>query len=374
MLKEILNEFNFDGNIVNIESNNQGNINTTYVVTVDNGRKYLLQKINTSVFTNPYVVMNNIKIVTDTMEKSKVIKKPLKVISTKKNSPLAVIKNGHGEMEYYRCYEYIENCISYDTVKDAKNPNDIAYNAGNAFGLFHKSLTSLNSSNDVIQETIPNFHNTPKRFDDFINSLKLNIVGRSLDYPRETVDLIVKSEECFSIYKKLGKQIPIRVTHNDTKLNNVLIDKDTSEVVSVVDFDTLMNGSILFDVGDGIRSCCANSFEDETEVDKIFINMDLVKSYLKGYLDAMYYELTNEELQNIALSIKTITYELAIRFFTDYLNGDVYFKIKYPNHNADRFLNQYYLLLDIEKKQNEIQDFVNMYILYEKNGLKKVLK
>ncbi len=225
------------------------------------------------------------------------------------------------------------------------------------FWIFHKLLSDFPASQLV--ETIPNFHNTPNRFNDLLLSIENNITNRAFEHPTEIVDLISKIKECSIIWDSLGKNIPIRVTHNDTKLNNVLMDKDTNEGIAVIDLDTVMPGSVLFDIGDGIRSARSNSFEDELDKDKIFLNLDLTKSYLSGYLEEMGPYLTKEEITCIGLSIKTLTYELAVRFLTDYLDGDVYFKIKYKEHNRDRFLNQYTLFHDIDEKLVEIDTYVN---------------
>lgn len=160
----------------------------------------------------------------------------------------------------------------------------------------------------------------------------------------------------------LGNSIPLRVTHNDTKLNNILMDKETGIGVCVIDLDTVMPGSCLFDLGDGIRSACSNSFEDETDKAKIFLNLDLTKAYLKGYLEEMINCLTTSEIKYLGLAIKILTYELALRFLTDYINGDTYFKIKYKNHNKDRFINQYILLKDIELKLDDINNYIEKTI------------
>lgn len=359
-INKILESYDIKGNISDIDICNQGNINSTYIVKYDTGESYIIQKINTSVFENPYVVMNNIELVTKKLTKSGVMRNPLEIVYTKENMPLISLKNEHGEKEYYRCYKYIQNCISYNNLNDAIDPNELAYNAGYAFGLFHKALDGMPT--DSINETIPNFHNTPKRIEDLLESIKIDIMHRAKEYAYEIVDLLTRSDDVSYIYDNLGNKIPLRVTHNDTKLNNILFDKDTNEVISVIDLDTLMPGSALFDIGDGIRSSCAKSFEDETDPSKISIDLDLTKSYLSGYLDMMGDVLTKDEINNIALSIKTLTYELAIRFLKDYLDGDVYFKTNYPHHNADRFKNQYLLMLDIERKEEEIQEFVDEYV------------
>ncbi len=361
-IAHIAEGFQFNGEITAITENNQGNINSTYVITLDGGKKYLLQKINANVFKEPYLVMRNIDLVTEHIRKKLKIMgdtkhKTLNVVKTKNNENMYTYINRDGEKEYYRAYEYIDNCISYDNFDSCTtSKEEVAYNAGKTFGFFHKLLNDFPTS--MLVETIPNFHNTPKRFNDLLLSIENNVTNRAFQESYEIINLITKIKECSIIWNSLGKTIPLRVTHNDTKLNNILMDKDSNEGVAVIDLDTVMPGSVLFDIGDGIRSACSNSFEDELDPKKIFLNLDLTKAYLKGYLEEMGPFLEKEEIAYIGLSIKTLTYELVLRFLTDYINGDTYFKIKYPEHNKDRFKNQYILLEDIEDKLAEIDLYV----------------
>ena len=265
--------------------------------------------------------------------------------------------NSDGEKEYYRVYEYIDNCISYNTFRECENPEEVAYNAGKCFGFFHKLLDDFPVN--LLSETIKDFHNTPKRFADLLTAIENGITNRAFENPNEIVYLISKIKEYSIIWNNLGKSIPVRVTHNDTKLNNVLMSATTNEGIAVIDLDTIMPGSALFDIGDGIRSACSNSFEDEVDEGKIFLNLELTKAYLRGYLEEMADYLTRAEVNYIGLSIKVLTYELTLRFLTDYINNDVYFKVKYKEHNKDRFRNQFLLLRDVEAKANEITRFVN---------------
>jgi len=360
---KIASNFKFEGKLLDIVENNQGNINKTYVLTYEDKekKKYLIQKINANVFKEPYLVMKNIELVTNHIKKKLKknkdnVHKTLTIIKTIDNENLYTYTNEDGEKEYYRAFDFIENCISYDSLKEADDPVKLAYEAGKSFGMFQKLLSD--APINLLGETIKDFHNTPKRFNDLLLSIENKITNRAYEYPLEIVDLISKIKECSIIMEKLGKSIPVRVTHNDTKLNNILMDKETGVGVAIIDLDTVMPGSSLFDVGDGIRSACSNSFEDETNPEKIFLDLDLTKSYLKGFLEEMTECLTKDEINYLGLSIKILTYELVLRFLTDYLNGDTYFKIKYEHHNRDRFLNQYILLQDIETKLDEINEFI----------------
>lgn len=362
-LKQIINNFKFIGTLSNIEENKQGNINKTYILTYKNKNKtlkYLLQEINANVFKEPDLVMHNIELVTNHINKKlksnkDTTHKTLTIIKTLDDKNMYVCTNNN-ELKYYRAFDFIENCISYDSFKDSKNANFLAYNAGKSFGYFQALLKDFNPN--LLHETINDFHNTKKRFNSLLEAIENKITNRASLFSKEIIDLMKRIKEYSVIVDKLGSTIPIRVTHNDTKLNNILMNKDTNEGIAIIDLDTVMPGSILYDIGDGIRSACANSFEDETDKEKIYLNLDLTKSYLKGFLEETYYFLTDEEIKYIGLSIKILTYELALRFLTDYLNGDIYFKIKYSDHNKDRFLNQYILLLDLDKKIDEIDEFV----------------
>lgn len=362
-LKQIINNFKFIGTLSNIEENKQGNINKTYILTYKNKNKtlkYLLQEINANVFKEPDLVMHNIELVTNHINKKlksnkDTTHKTLTIIKTLDDKNMYVCTNNN-ELKYYRAFDYIENCISYDSFKNSKDASFLAYNAGKSFGYFQALLKDFNPN--LLHETISDFHNTKKRFNSLLEAIENKITNRASLFSKEIIDLIERIKEYSVIVDELGSTIPIRVTHNDTKLNNILMNKDTNEGISIIDLDTVMPGSILYDIGDGIRSACANSFEDETDKEKIYLNLDLTKSYLKGFLEETYYFLTDEEIKYIGLSIKILTYELVLRFLTDYLNGDTYFKIKYPEHNKDRFLNQYILLLDLDKKIDEIDEFV----------------
>lgn len=362
-LKQIINNFKFIGTLSNIEENKQGNINKTYILTYKNKNKtlkYLLQEINANVFKEPDLVMHNIELVTNHINKKlksnkDTTHKTLTIIKTLDDKNMYVCTNNN-ELKYYRAFDFIENCISYDSFKDSKDANFLAYKAGKSFGYFQALLKDFNPN--LLHETISDFHNTKKRFNSLLEAIENKITNRASLFSKEIIDLMERIKEYSVIVDKLGSTIPIRVTHNDTKLNNILMNKDTNEGISIIDLDTVMPGSILYDIGDGIRSACANSFEDEIDKEKIYLNLDLTKSYLKGFLEETYYFLTDEEIKYIGLSIKILTYELALRFLTDYLNGDIYFKIKYSDHNKDRFLNQYILLLDLDKKIDEIDEFV----------------
>lgn len=368
-LLDIIKNFDIRGNIKELNSINNGIINTTYVVKTDdkgNINKYLLQKINTSIFIEPFKLMKNIENVTKYISlNDSESKDTINVIKAKNGLPLYVTSDPFSHKEYYRVYNYIDNTISYN--KSEKT--EIVYNTGKAFGHFCKVLRDF-PINDL-EEIIKDFHNTKKRYDKLIETYKLNPVNRNSRAFKQISEIISREEECSVLVNLLeDNKIPYRVTHNDTKVNNVLMDSVTKEPVAVIDLDTVMKGSGLYDYGDGVRSAASNALEDETNLDNVYINMDMFKAYTDGYLSEMAPYLNEEEILNMANSIKIITLELAIRFLDDYLSGDTYFKTNYDDHNLDRCKNQLKLVNDIDEKLEEMNSYIkesyNKYIGHSK--------
>lgn len=368
-LLDIIKNFDVRGNIKELNPINNGIINTTYVVKTDdkgNINKYLLQKINTSIFTEPFKLMKNIENVTKYISlNDSESKDTINVIKAKNGLPLYVTSDPFSHKEYYRVYNYIDNTISYN--KSEKT--EIVYNTGKAFGHFCKVLRDY-PINDL-EEIIKDFHNTKKRYDKLIETYKLNPVNRNNRAFKQISEIISREEECSVLVNLLeDDKIPYRVTHNDTKVNNVLMDSVTKEPVAVIDLDTVMKGSGLYDYGDGVRSAASNALEDETNLDNVYINMDMFKAYTDGYLSEMAPYLNEEEILNMANSIKIITLELAIRFLDDYLSGDTYFKTNYDDHNLDRCKNQLKLVNDIDEKLEEMNSYIkesyNKYIGHSK--------
>lgn len=368
-LLDIIKNFDVRGDIKELNPINNGIINTTYVVKTDdkgNTNKYLLQKINTSIFTEPFKLMKNIENVTKYISlNDSESKDTINVIKAKNGLPLYVTSDPFSHKEYYRVYNYIDNTISYN--KSEKT--EIVYNTGKAFGHFCKVLRDY-PINDL-EEIIKDFHNTKKRYDKLIETYKLNPVNRNNRAFKQISEIISREEECSVLVNLLeDDKIPYRVTHNDTKVNNVLMDSVTKEPVAVIDLDTVMKGSGLYDYGDGVRSAASNALEDETNLNNVYINMDMFKAYTDGYLSEMAPYLNEEEILNMANSIKIITLELAIRFLDDYLSGDTYFKTNYDDHNLDRCKNQLKLVNDIDEKLEEMNSYIkesyNKYIGHSK--------
>jgi len=376
MIKKIIDKFNLKGELVNYETINSGIINNTYVITMNyngNLKRYIVQKINTTVFTEPYKLMKNIEGVTTYLKRQldkeqDLEHKVLELVKTKDCKSLCYIED-NGERDYYRIYDFIDNAVTYDCSTD----KDIVYNTGAAFGSFQRLLRNYPMSK--LSETIKDFHMTDKRYKKFIDDIKIDSEGRVMEVAPEIVFILMREEVCSLITEVLGTdKVPYRVTHNDTKVNNVMMNKTTGDYLAVIDLDTVMPGSLLFDYGDGIRSTASMAKEDETDLSQVGINLELFEAYTDGYLSEMAPYITFEEVSLMAESIRVITLELAIRFLNDYINGDTYFKINYEKHNLDRARNQLALVLDIEHKLDYMNEYImNTYQKYKKINCGKTL-
>mgnify|MGYP002528472503 FL=1 len=375
MINKILDNYNIKGKLINIKEDNTGNINKTYIITFINNDieyKYLVQQINTNVFNDPYILMENILEVTNYLKEQMILNndnnhKVLEIIKTKDNNPMCYIYDDKGIKRYYRIYKYIDNSISYDKSFN----KDIVYNTGKAFGNFQKLLNNypMNSLN----ETIKDFHDTKKRYDKLIKDIN-DLSNDRVKEAYQEIEFIIKHQTiCDLIINKLNNNIiPYRVTHNDTKVNNVLMNKETLDYLAVIDLDTVMPGSMLFDYGDGIRSTACTCLEDEHDLTKVKIDLELFESYTRGYLSEISDCITQEELNLMAKSIEIITLELAIRFLNDYINGDTYFKVEYNNQNLYRTKAQLALVKDIETKLDYMDSFIKK--CYKQNTNIKKLK
>lgn len=370
-ITKIVDAFDIDGKLVSVEANNAGNINKTYIVEFANNKKrkkYLIQRINSNVFTEPFKLMKNIEGVT-TYLKRELVKlgdtthQVLEVIKTKDGKSIHVLED-NGSRSYYRAYQFIENSISYDKSTDY----EIVKNTGKAFGNFQRLLKDYPMQQ--LEETIKDFHDTEKRYEKFLSDIKIDPENRALEVSKEIVSILKRADIVSMIMKRLGKDIPLRVTHNDTKVNNVMMNRETGDYMAVIDLDTVMPGSMLFDYGDGIRSTASHASEDETNLDEVYLDFDLFKAYTDGYMSEMASCLSKSELDLMGQSIRIITLELAIRFLNDYINGDTYFRIDYPTHNLDRARNQLKLVMDIESKMNKIDTYIKeSYIKYAKEAI-----
>lgn len=329
-----------------------GHINDTYIV--HSNPNYILQRVNKNVFNNPPAVMENIMGVTEFLRKKIIAdggnpdRETLTLIYTTDGKPYY----HHTDDEYYRVYKFIDDAKSYDIVEDPKQ----LYNAARAFGKFQRMLADYPA--EKLNETIVDFHNTVVRYEQFKEALKNDKAGRAADVQKE-IEFVLEREKDASVVVDALKEgrIPLRVTHNDTKLNNVLLDDKTGEGVCVIDLDTVMPGSLLYDYGDALRFGGSSGAEDEKDLDKIYFKVENFTAFTKGFLEELT-SITDEELALLPFSIKLMTLECGSRFLADYLNGDTYFKTAYPEHNLDRARTQFKLVKDIEDKYDELNKIV----------------
>ena len=346
-------QFNSD-EITYIEPYGSGHINSTWLAIhkSDDGKevKNLMQKISTVAFKNPEQLMENIVGVTEFLRDKVEEDGTLTVIPTLDGKSFYLDEFG----SYWRVYKFVENATAYQQIE---NDNDF-YTCGLAFGEFQQMLAEYPA--EKLYETIPNFHNTPSRFADFKKALAEDKMGRAKDVQAE-IDFVLAHEcKADAITSKLESgEIPYRVTHNDTKLNNILIDDATGKAKCVIDLDTVMPGAAAYDFGDSIRFGASTGAEDETDLSKISVDVHLFEVFAKGYLSTANKFLTPAEKDSLVTGAYLMTLECGVRFLTDYLNGDVYFKIHRENHNLDRCRTQFKLVSDMEAKEAELRAIVN---------------
>ncbi len=342
------------GEIVSIEPYGSGHINCTWLVahksTDGKEIKNLLQKISTVAFKNPEQLMENIVGVTTFLRDKVKEDGTLTVIPTLDGKSFYLDEFGN----YWRVYKFIENATAYQQIE---NDNDF-YTCGLAFGEFQQMLADYPA--EKLHETIVNFHNTPSRFVDLKKALAEDKMGRAKDVQAEIDFVLARECKADAITSKLESgEIPYRVTHNDTKLNNILIDDATGKAKCVIDLDTIMPGAAAYDFGDSIRFGASTGAEDETDLSKISVNTHLFEVFAKGYLSTANKFLTPAEKDSLVTGAYLMTLECGVRFLTDYLSGDVYFKIHRENHNLDRCRTQFKLVVDMEEKEAELRAIVN---------------
>ena len=344
-IKEIVSHFRIKGKFINFVPYGNGHINHSYLVTTTKSQ-YIVQHINTKVFKNIDELMENVVLITDYLRSKNV--RTLNFVKTKDNKYL------YKEKGCYRIYDYISEGIAFEQVKNKK----MFKNLGNAFGEFQKNLSQFDASK--LHEIIPDFHNTPKRFMDFDRAVKEDKLGRKADCQKEIKFVYKQRKKIWRIVSGLKrKQIPLRVAHNDTKLNNVLFDPKTYKPIAVIDLDTVMPGSLLYDFGDAIRYGASTGAEDETNLKNVNFSLPLFEAYSEGFLKSLKNKITPTEISLLPYSSMLMTFECGMRFLTDYLNGDEYFNISYPTHNLIRCRTQFKLAYQMEKRANDMSNVIS---------------
>jgi Ser/Thr protein kinase RdoA (MazF antagonist) len=346
-------QFEIDGDFLEAKPYGSGHINDTYVVSFREGgapARHILQRINQKVFTRPDALMENIQRVTAHLaaqagDEPDSNRRVLRLIAARDGRAWHVDNEGN----HWRAYQFIEKARSYDAVESPEQ----AFQAAKAFGRFQQLLASMPAPR--LHDTIPNFHHAPKRFEALEQAIAADAAGRAI---------LTKAEIDFAMARKpitgvlLAANLPERVTHNDTKFNNVMLDDETGEAICVIDLDTVMPGLAPYDFGDMVRTTTSPALEDERDLSKVTMQFPMFEALVRGYLSSAGGFLTKAEKDLLAFSGKLITFELGVRFLTDYLAGDTYFKVHRDGHNLDRCRTQFKLIESIEQQEEKMEQLV----------------
>ena len=345
-----LENFNLWGEVSNYYPIGNGHINSTFLCETTNGSKYILQRINNVVFKDVQVLMSNYSKVTAYLKS--IGFGTIHLIKTKDGK---YFSNDNGI--YCRLYEYIDDAICYEKIDNL----ELVGKAASAFGKLHKALRGFDASE--LGEVIPNFHNTKQRYNNLLEAIKLDPLGRVKDCQKE-INIVKGLSDKYSLIVDAieRKEIPLSVSHNDPKINNVLFDKKTDDIKAVIDLDTIMPGSYLYDFGDALRSLFTGSNEDSEDLSKLRVNYDIFETYTKAYLAEMKDILSKKELELLAFSPFLLSIECGIRFLEDYIRGDVYFKVSKEQHNLIRARTQITIALDILNNIDKLNSITNKYL------------
>ena len=345
----ILRQFCLDAEPASCTPYGCGHINRTYLVATAGGRCYILQKINHHTFRDVAGLMENIELVTEHLRrKSPDPRSVLTLIQTKDGKSYLEADDG-----YWRVFRFVEDSIC---LQQPESDADF-YESAVGFGTFQQLLSDFPA--EKLHETIPNFHNTPDRYRAFHETLTRDPMHRAAQVQPEIEFALARQAEMAALQNALDAgELPLRVTHNDTKLNNVLFDAKTRRALCIIDLDTVMPGSALYDYGDSIRFGAATAAEDERELDKMEMSLERFRVFTRGYVRACP-GLTQKELELLPLGAKVMTMECGVRFLTDHIDGDNYFSIHREGQNLDRARTQFKLVADMERKWDKMKEIVN---------------
>ena len=358
-LQEVCRQFRIYDEFLGYETIQMGNVNRTYKVNFrladGSPKSFLVQNVNTYAFRNPVALMDNIDHVTEHIRNKKPGKTALHFHHTADRKTYVIDGDN-----FWRMTNYVKS-VTYNSVKDPA----ILCNAGKAFGEFQMDLSDFDSSR--LYETIPNFHNTRKRYEAFIKAVEENKAGRA-DEVREEIDYLLSVQDLACRLTDLYSEgkLPLRVTHNDTKINNVLFHPEDNSAMIVIDLDTVMPGLIGHDFGDAIRFAANFVEEDCKDYEKAGVDLDVFRAFAEGFLSQTARTLTEAEVDTLALSCFVLTAELATRFLADYLDGDLYFNTKYPGHNLVRARCQIALAKDMLDKMPQMEQIVRYCVEHSK--------
>ncbi|MDR2047144.1 MAG: aminoglycoside phosphotransferase family protein [Clostridiales bacterium] len=350
-LETALNEFRFEGVFSAYAPHGCGHINDTFLLTFNGGKKYILQRINGAVFKDIPKLMGNFELITEFLAERAATagidpeRGVLRLIYTKTKKSY-ICADG----EYFRAFAFIDGATSFQR---AESP-ELLREAGRAFGGFARLLDGFDAAK--LYESIPRFHDTESRCGDFLRALKADRLNRAKTAEREIEFTLARRGITDKITRPLReRKIPLRVAHNDTKINNVMIDDETGKAAAVIDLDTVMPGSLLYDFGDSVRSGCNTGGEDERDLNLVNFDFTLFRAYSEGYIGEVGRLMTDAERELTAFAPPLMTFECGMRFLTDYLDGDVYFKTEYAEHNLARARAQYKLTADMEKNGDKMR-------------------
>lgn len=358
-VEEVADAFGTEGRLLFWEPYGNGHINDTFLLTYKSSagerKRYILQRLNRSIFKRPDELMKNIVSVTEYLRKM-IIKQG----GDPDRETLNVVKTREGGNYYqdaagncFRVFPFIEDSVCLERVESKED----FYASAAAFGNFQRMLADYPAAD--LYETIPGFHHTPSRFMDFKKAAAQDLLGRAANVRKEIEFALEREKETSALTDLLREgKLPLRVTHNDTKLNNILFDKGSKKALCIIDLDTVMPGSALYDFGDSIRFGASTGDEDEKDLSRVELDLSLFEAFTRGYLEGSGGSLTEKEIEMLPMGAKLMTYECGIRFLADYLRGDVYFKIHREGHNLDRARTQFKLVADMEKKWMQMHDIV----------------
>ncbi|MBD5458557.1 MAG: aminoglycoside phosphotransferase family protein [Lachnospiraceae bacterium] len=361
-IEEAIEQFAVNGRLTERCPYGNGHINDTFLLVYETPegakKQYILQRMNHNIFKNPQQLMENVVNVTKYLREMIILqggepdRETLNVIKTRDDRNYYQDSGGN----YWRMLLFIERTICLEKVESAKD----FYDSAVAFGNFQRMLADYPA--EKLHETIPNFHNTPSRFLDFQRAVNEDKMGRAA-FAKAEIDFALERKADTSVLTALlaGGQLPLRVTHNDTKLNNILFDESSRKALCIVDLDTVMPGLSHYDFGDSIRFGASTGEEDEKDLSRIELDLYLYEVFTKGYLEGCGGRLTDKEIEMLPMGAKLMTYECGIRFLADYLEGDIYFKIHREGHNLDRARTQFKLVADMEAKWDDMRAIVEKY-------------
>ncbi|HEY1786835.1 MAG TPA: aminoglycoside phosphotransferase family protein [Verrucomicrobiae bacterium] len=348
-IRAVTDRFAIPGEFLNVGPYGNGHINDTYAAVFDQAGtqvRYIIQRVNHNIFKNPVALMENVQRVTSHVG-NKVAGQPdfgrrvLRLIPTREGGSFYRDEQGN----HWRVYNFIEKARTYDAVESPKQ----AFEAAKTFGQFQKLLADLPAPR--LHDTIPDFHHTPKRYTTFERAIGADSENRA-KLARPEIEFAIRHKPICGVL--LDAKLPERVTHNDTKLNNIMLDDATGEGICVIDLDTVMPGLVLYDFGDMVRTTTSPAKEDERDLSKVTMQFPMFEALVRGYLASASEFLTAPEKQFLAFSAKLITFEIGIRFLTDFLAGDTYFKVHRDGHNLDRCRTQFRLVESIERQEEQM--------------------